>query len=651
MLHGFDTCSLEECYEYLDSLDEIALDCETTGLHYWYNKPILLGLGDSINQYIFDLRSIDKSIVRGLLTELSDKLFVAHNMKFDRGMLKIFLGIPLYNIFCTMVANEVVFNGLPVRNGLDACLQNLLTVIVDKSQRVGFINKPDNVAFSRGEILYLQQDIEHLLPLKKSYNPFIEKFGMQFLIDLEMKFLPVLSDIELTGQKLDVDKWRTLANDNKKKLIELEAKLKKELVAVHYNMEESILSHSIITDMKTVAIQGNLFEQVNTNIATHHAEELNISSPMQLKKIYLRAKIKIDGTGDEVLNNFLKTDSKHPLAEFTRILLEIRKVNKATTTYGEKFLNYINKATGRIHSQFTQTKTDTGRLSSGDIKDGKGKKANAFVNFQNIPRSNDYRKCFIAEKGYEIVTCDLSAAEMVIAADKSKDEALVGVVTRGEDLHSRMANVSYNIVLEELGYIPGYSEEHTTPIVISSTQHKQLRTNQKTINFAIIYGAGPKRIADVMNIPYKVAMKVHKGIQQEMPGLMKYQETVKSLVKKQLYIEANGRDRRRKWFKGRLAEDWYKVDKEACNMPIQSTNASMVKEAIIIIDKYIKLKYPDDAKVLILNTVHDECVVQVPKGDVETAEQIKKIMIDTANLYLEDLKMGAEYELCPTWVK
>lgn len=654
ILHRFESPTLEECAQYLSSLEEISLDLETTGLHPWYNKPILIGLGDKTNQYIFDCRTVDKSALVELFTSIKDKLFIAHNAKFDRGMLAIFLRVLLDNIFCTMVCNEVLFNGLPIRNSLDACLDTHLNIKLDKSQRVSFINKPDNVAFTEGEIEYLANDVKHLPDLKAAYKPYIESFNMEFLVDLEMRFLPVLNNIELTGQNLDTKKWRQLAKDNKKKLLLLEKTLKRTLVTVRDTLlvetSVDILDRKLIDDTRTVAVQGNLFEDVNTNIAEVHAEALNINSPIQLLKVYKRAGTKMESTSDEALNNFIKTDKDHVLANFTQILLDIRKVNKAITTYGESFLNYINRATGRIHTQFTQTKTGTGRLSSGDIKDSKGKKANAFVNFQNIPRLNDYRTCFIADEGYEIVTCDLSSAEMLIAADKSKDKALVGAVVNGEDLHSKLANVCYNIVLEQLGYIPNYSYEGTT-IEISSSQHKTLRTNQKTINFAILYGAGPKRIADVMNIPIEVAKKVHKGIQNEMPDLMKYQKQVQSFVRRTAYSIANTRTNRRRWFKGRMAEEWYKVAKEACNMPIQSTNADMIKEAAIFVAQYLKDKFPNGPKVQILNTVFDELVCQIPKGDVETAEEIKNIMILTANLYLEDLEMKAEYELTSSWIK
>ena len=121
--------------------------------------------------------------------------------------------------------------------------------------------------------------------------------------------------------------------------------------------------------------------------------------------------------------------------------MEYKAAEKLVGTYGQNVLNQINPVTGRIHTNFNQVGTDTTRLSSG----GKDKENGIeYINFQNFPRDEETRACFVAEPGNKWISCDYSAQESRIIGELSSDKAILDLFNHGcGDMHSLVAKMAY----------------------------------------------------------------------------------------------------------------------------------------------------------------------------------------------------------------
>ena len=136
------------------------------------------------------------------------------------------------------------------------------------------------------------------------------------------------------------------------------------------------------------------------------------------------------------------------------ILLELRKLEKVISTYGKDFLNNVNKNTHKIHTNFWPILV-TGRVSSSE------------PNLQNIPKTNQFRNCFIAQEGYKIVSCDYSAQELRLMAEGSNEQGFIDVMNRGDDLHCFVGSMMFQKTITK--------------------EDKDLRNKAKTINFGKPY--------------------------------------------------------------------------------------------------------------------------------------------------------------------
>ena len=336
---------------------------------------------------------------------------------------------------------------------------------------------------------------------------------------------------------------------------------------------------------------GNKIENLISNITKEAGTEFNINSTQQLANILFDIiglpEIKKRSTAEEVLT---RLKNEHPLPS---LILEYRKLNKLKNTYIDALPTLINLKTKRIHSTFSQTVTSTGRLSSRN------------PNFQNIPIRTDLgreiRKAFKSEnKDCIIFSADYSQIELRIMAHLSQDKTLLDAFNKGEDIHTRTAADVFNVDIDEV--IP------------------EMRRTAKIVNFGLLYGAGPFRMSQELGIPQKEAKSIIESYFERYSGIKDYIDSVIEYARANKYVKTILGRRRQVWdidSNNHLHKEAAK--RMAINMPIQGTNAEMIKIAMIDIQKELELK---NMKSKMLLQIHDELVFEVPLEELNNLQNI-----------------------------
>ena len=326
---------------------------------------------------------------------------------------------------------------------------------------------------------------------------------------------------------------------------------------------------------------GKKIDALVADIQKEAGTEFNVNSTQQLAKILFDIKglpeIKKRSTAEDVLH---RLKNEHPIPE---LVLEYRKLNKLKNTYIDALPALIHPETKRIHSTFSQTVAATGRLSSKD------------PNFQNIPIRTDegraIRKAFRSnKKEWVIFSADYSQIELRIMAHLSKDPALVDAFNNGDDIHTRTAADVFNVSMKDV--IP------------------EMRRTAKIVNFGLLYGAGPFRMSQELGIPQKEAKSIIEAYFEQYAGIKSYIESTIEKARESHYVETILGRRRPVWDIDSTNHLHREAAKRmAINMPIQGTNAEMIKLAMIAIQSQIEV---EGMKSKMISQVHDELVFEVP---------------------------------------
>jgi len=330
---------------------------------------------------------------------------------------------------------------------------------------------------------------------------------------------------------------------------------------------------------------GKKIDALVADIQKEAGTEFNVNSTQQLANILFDIKglpeIKKRSTAEDVLH---RLKNEHPIPE---LVLEYRKLNKLKNTYIDALPALIHPETKRIHSTFSQTVAATGRLSSRD------------PNFQNIPIRTDegrsIRKAFRSnQKEWVIFSADYSQIELRIMAHLSKDPALVDAFNKGEDIHTRTAADVFNVSMEDV--IP------------------EMRRTAKIVNFGLLYGAGPFRMSQELGIPQKEAKSIIEAYFERYAGIKNYIESTIEKARESHYVETMLGRRRPVWDIDSTNHLHREAAKRmAINMPIQGTNAEMIKLAMIAIQSQIEVEGMESK---MISQVHDELVFEVPNPEL-----------------------------------
>ena len=345
---------------------------------------------------------------------------------------------------------------------------------------------------------------------------------------------------------------------------------------------------------KTEEVAGRL-QKIEAAIYEMAGHDFNLNSPKQLGVVLfeelglpVRKKTKTGySTNAEVLESLRL---EHPIIEQ---ILAYRLWSKLKSTYLDGIAGLIRTDTGRVHTNFNQTVTATGRLSSSD------------PNLQNIPVRTEegrmIRALFEPGEGYDcLLSADYSQIELRLLAHMSGDENFIDAFKRGQDIHARTAAEVFGIPLDEV-----------TP---------ELRRHAKAVNFGIVYGISDFGLARNLHISRKEAGDYISRYFTRYPGVRAFRDKVVAEAHETGYVTTMfGRRRELPAIKSRNFNQRMLAERMAMNTPIQGTAADVIKLAMIA--AYRKLREAG-LKSRILLQVHDELVLEVKESELETVQAI-----------------------------
>lgn len=555
---------LDEVVTRLSSAEMVAIDTETDALdpqcanlvglslaarpgEAWY---VPLGHTDAEN---LKLAEVGKRL-RPILTDPARRL-AGQNLKFDLRILwrhALETTGPYYD---TMVASYL--RDPDARHGLDALvMEHLNHRMVPIEALIGRGKEQRSMAeVSVAQAApYACEDVDAVIRLLPPLSRLLRDVHATELFEsVEMPLLPILARMESAGIALD----KTL-------LAEMGGKLAEELVRAEKEIAE---------------IAGETF---------------NLNSPKQLQVI-LFEKLKLKprrrtktgfSTSQEVLEELA---AEHPLP---RRILAYRQLNKLQNTYVEALPRLVNPETGRIHTDFHQTVTATGRLSSSN------------PNLQNIPIrtaiGREIRRAFVAPHGCVLLSADYSQIELRLLAHFSEDAHLVAAFHAGADIHRATAARVFDV-----------SEAEVTA---------DMRSRAKVVNFGVLYGMGPQRLSREQGISVKEASAFIADYFAKLPGVQAYMERAVAQARSKGYAETLlGRRRYLADLQSNRPQARAAAERMAVNTQIQGSSADLIKLAMVRAEAELAREHP---KARILVQVHDELLLEVPTREATAAGQV-----------------------------
>ncbi|GLI37474.1 DNA polymerase I [Geobacter hydrogenophilus] len=484
---------------------------------------------------------------------------VGQNLKYDYQVFRRH-GIELAGVWCDTMVASYLLNPVRSSHGLDSLSVEYLDHRMISYEEVAGKGK-EQVNFSQVPVekasIYSCEDSDAAWLLHRLFLPRVAERGMERLFfDVEMPLVPILAEMELAGVKLDLPLLGELSAGFGKQLAELEERI--------------------------------------TGLAP---EPFNINSPKQLGEV-LFEKLKLP-TGKKTKTKTgwsTNVEELERLAEagheIAALILQYRGLAKLKSTYTDALPKLVQPATGRVHTSYNQTVTNTGRLSSSE------------PNLQNIPVRTEegrrIRRAFIAEEGHLLLSADYSQIELRVLAHLSEDRVFCDAFAKDEDIHTRTA-------AEVFGLFP----EMVTP---------EMRRQAKAINFGVIYGQGAFSLAKQLGIATKIAREFidnyfarHPGARAFLDGCVREAEAkgyVTTLLGRRLPIpdikSANGNIRAF-------------AQRNAVNYPIQGSAADIIKEAMVRVTARMGR---DGMRSRLIMQVHDELVFEVPENEVVAMEQL-----------------------------
>ncbi|MBO5788580.1 MAG: DNA polymerase I, partial [Clostridia bacterium] len=338
---------------------------------------------------------------------------------------------------------------------------------------------------------------------------------------------------------------------------------------------------------------SQMAEGLTERIYAAAGHPFNIQSPKQLGQVLfeelgLPAKKKTKSGFSTDAETLEKLKDSHAIVAD---ILEYRQVTKLLSTYAVGLVSAADK-NDRIHTDFKQAHTATGRLSSAE------------PNLQNIPvrtkMGERMREFFITEPNWVLLDADYSQIELRLLAHLSGDEAMLEAFRQGIDIHASTASTVFGVPLQQ---VTG-----------------ELRKRAKAINFGIVYGMGAYSLSEDLQIPPKQAKEYIDSYMASYPKIAHYLEnTIAEATENGYTTTLLGRRRYIPQLKSTKAVEKALGRRLAMNSPIQGTAADIMKLAMICVDKRLKADVPSAHLVM---QVHDELIVEVPQEESEKAARL-----------------------------
>jgi DNA polymerase I len=521
----------EELIQRLSSQKEFCFDTETTGLDPHSAQLVCLSFSCTPHEAYCVLIAPDRKKAESILEEFREIfadegiMKTGQNIKYDLLMLRQY-GIKVNGpLFDTMLAHYLIQPEW--KHNLDYLCENVLNYRKIPTENLIGPKGKNQITMRSVEPAklceYACEDADLTLQLKEYLVPQLKKYDLERLFyDLEMPLVPVLTDMELAGVKLDTQALNEYGVELRRQIIRL---------------EEAIISLAGIS--------------------------FNVSSPKQLGEV-LFERLRIDpqarltktkqySTNEEVLTQL---QDRHPIVGK---ILEYRGLKKLLNTYVEVLPELINPRTGKIHTSYNQAVTSTGRLSSNN------------PNLQNIPirdeNGREIRKAFIpSDTDHLFLSADYSQIELRIMAALSNDPQMIDAFLQNQDIHAITAAKIYKIKVDQV-----------TP---------EMRRKAKTANFGIIYGISAFGLSQRLNISRTEAKQLIDGYFENFPQVKNYMDKSIEFAKKEGYVQTIfGRRRYLNDINSNNAVVRGMAERNAINAPIQGSAADIIKIAMIRIHR------------------------------------------------------------------
>jgi len=610
----FPIASVSECLEYLQDLDEICLDLETTGLQFLDDKIIFLILGDRFNQYVID-NTIDYRLFKDII---ESKIIIGQNLKFDYKFLKK-IGIHIKQLYDTYIAERLVVMGkLRVSakkklqkyyksTSLDAIVDRHLGIELSKETRKSFIGMNTN-KYTTSQVSYAAHDIMYLEQIKELQIAHLTKWKELTTLDLENRVVIPLAEMEYEGMTLNKERWLELYEENLKQSDTIEKEL-----------NQTIIDNNLIQFYEK---QYGLFD---TNIKLN----INWNSPQQVLELFKIFVPELDSTDSNIIE-------KHKDIEIIDKFIKYKELSKLTGTYGKAFLDNI-QSDKRIHASFTQI-INTSRMSSSK------------PNLQQIPSDNKYRNCFIPNyKDWVFVSSDFGGQELALIAHDSQDPVWLKALSESKDLHSICAELLFG--KEWIESKEKDCQYYANQTKCNCPKHKELRTFAKNLNFMLAYGGGADKLSNKMDISIPEASKLINRFFTVFPNIKNTLNKLGVFGTSNRYIRTMPPFNTIRWFGKEKTDD--KIERDSRNTRYQGSGANMTKTAIFYVWDYIsKFIEKEKLPVRLTLSVHDEINTICHK---DYAEQWKVILTQqmerAAKVIIPSGLLKAETKISNTWEK
>lgn len=562
-----------------------AFDSETDDIDAVVARPVGFSIAVQSGEGCYiplkapDVKCLDERSVRERLKPVLEDgrlRLIGQNIKYDYKVLKRW-GITLRPWFDTMLAAWLIDSTQTTYN-MDKLAEWYLSYstihfedIVAKGKT--FDSVPIKLATD-----YAAEDADVTFRLYERFLPLLKERGVEgVLFELEMPLVPVLADMELEGIRV---------------------------------LPKVLASYSKKLGREIGEIEQQIFQVCG--------REFNLNSTKQLQEVLFHdldlnptKKTKTGfSTDTAVLEELAEGDGAS--AEVPRLLLRYRLLSKLKSTYVDALPKMINPLTGRIHTQYVQTGTATGRISSKD------------PNLQNIPIKDEegrqIRAAFVPSDGHVFLSADYAQIELVVLAHLSGDQALSTSFREGKDVHSQTGSLIF-----------GVPDTQVTP---------EQRRIAKTINFGVMYGMSAFRLSRELKIPRALADEFIAAYFMKYSAIRKFIDATTEEAKKNGYVRTlMGRIRPIPGIDSRNRTEQQAAQRVAVNTPIQGTAADIVKKAMLAVRSRLDRERLESRLIL---QVHDELVFEVPETEISVVSKLVREEMERAVTLKVPLRVSVE---------
>ena len=390
------------------------------------------------------------------------------------------------------------------------------------------------------------------------------------------------------------------------------------LIPVLYKMEKVGMLINVKYFMQLKTEFETKVKELEEKVWELSGKTFNVNSPVQLSGV-LFGDLGLSTKGVKKTARGYSTGAKeldrlkgeHPVIE---VLIEYRETAKLLSTYIVPMLE-LKDENDRIHTTFTQNVTATGRLSS------------LSPNLQNIPVRTEegkrIREGFVAGKGKKLVSADYSQFELRLAAVLSDDKNLISDFNAGIDIHTKTASEAFGVPFDKVT--------------------KAQRRAAKVINFGVLYGMSAKGLADAADMTVPQAREfIERYFELRKPMKLKLEEILKEASEKGFVQTFYGRKRPTPDVKSSNFLVRAAAERAAQNMPIQGTEADLMKKAMIEVDK----KLPSGADLIM--QVHDSLIVECDEALTDKVSEILKTSMENVAPELK-IKLAVDVSVGDNW--